>query len=431
MSALLRPLGDEIAAVYGEYKTKREIKKILKGDKLDILCSDGLNYHVEVKEISASIGKLHFRHWSNKYDYVGSLDVLYLATQGIFSEGISAQNTYPMLVKRESVGDKPKTASSSKPNSLNVTVDRNFPSGTRYPEDFLSKPRSSSSRKRITEEIEDFDGRKRNKRLFAEGSGMVSSDAYGDKDDTEKEGVSCPQKNPDESLLFEGESKSLQSLQQSSNSDSNCKANHPILYSIPLHRLISSDIKIPNDAATKSTNFLEETEKQSSDGSLKGSKLSNNTETSATVKHINSNPSSDSNLDLKKQTIFRISNSSGKDIAVPDSFIPVSSVLPTSISSTFQSTQQQDSRVIPAYQYQVQRTAHLRYLREVIAIEKSILDTGRAIDIVSNHPIVFQKIQTSNSKNDEEASFTAAQLRELLNARCGIDKVIQHILLTL
>lgn len=86
MSVLIRPLGDEIAMVYGQYKTKKEIKKIKIGDKLDILCSDGLNYHVEVKEIGDN-GRLHFNHWSIKYDYVGPFTSLYLAKQDKYSEG--------------------------------------------------------------------------------------------------------------------------------------------------------------------------------------------------------------------------------------------------------------------------------------------------------------------------------------------------------
>ena len=67
MSALLRPNGDEIASIYGEYMSKREVRKIQVGEKFDILCSDGLNYHVEVQEIKEgkpSTAKLHFRFWS-------------------------------------------------------------------------------------------------------------------------------------------------------------------------------------------------------------------------------------------------------------------------------------------------------------------------------------------------------------------------------
>ena len=47
---LHRPVGDETAACYGDYLSPAEVKQLAEGDVLDVLCNDGMNYHVEVKK---------------------------------------------------------------------------------------------------------------------------------------------------------------------------------------------------------------------------------------------------------------------------------------------------------------------------------------------------------------------------------------------
>ena len=56
-----------VAIHYGKYLSKEEVLSNVKyGDKLDILCTDGLNYIVEVKKHNNDngIGHLHFSNWS-------------------------------------------------------------------------------------------------------------------------------------------------------------------------------------------------------------------------------------------------------------------------------------------------------------------------------------------------------------------------------
>jgi hypothetical protein len=104
----------------------------------------------------------------------------------------------------------------------------------------------------------------------------------------------------------------------------------------------------------------------------------------------------------------------------------VEEILSSSASSAakLSSAAQQVSRVISAYQLQVQKAAQVKYLREMLAMEKSITDTGRAVDTITNHPIVF------NSGNPS-SQYTAHELLGLLQARRKIDEVIHHILGTL
>ena len=67
------PKGDEVAAIYGNYYTWNDIKTLTPGTVLDILCNDGLHYHVDLKEIDnkTGFGTLHFCRWSKKYDFKG------------------------------------------------------------------------------------------------------------------------------------------------------------------------------------------------------------------------------------------------------------------------------------------------------------------------------------------------------------------------
>mmetsp|Transcript_8417 Transcript_8417/g.8362 ORF Transcript_8417/g.8362 Transcript_8417/m.8362 type:complete len:447 (-) Transcript_8417:247-1587(-) len=444
MSASLRPHGDGIATVYGPYKTKKDVKKIAKGDKLDILCSDGLNYHVEVKEIAANQGRLHFRHWSVKYDYVGSFDVLYLANQGIYSEGISAQNTYPALVKRETSGEKVKSSA-----VMNVDApSKNFSSGTRYPDDFLGKPRypTTNSRKRSTEEIEEEsrdDGRKKNKRIFIEGIGLVKyvptdDGSEGtlenalevvevDKGETVNAATVNAGKNAEDykkNVKELSDSKSTNKTKKpSEKKDSEKKDSKQIAQSItsndrnskispsssssspsssrPLHRLIASEIDIDDETSSTIGESSIDLLKQPASSGTKGTVQTESSQKGGPTRQ------------------------SKEDVA--DAILPVDenrSVTP----SLSMSSQQKQPSAIPSYM-QIQRTEQLKNLREVLYTDKSITDTGHAIEIVTNHPIVFSRSESLPS--DGQPSYTAKQLLELLYARRKIDEVIQHILSTL
>lgn len=99
---------DEIASIYGPYLTVKEIRKLTKGAKLEVLCIDGLNYYVEVKEMNHSqmTIHLHFLKWSTKYDYKGPYSLIYVANRGTYSEGITSQNSYaPILFDQQYIGD--------------------------------------------------------------------------------------------------------------------------------------------------------------------------------------------------------------------------------------------------------------------------------------------------------------------------------------
>ena len=65
-SLLLVPVQYLVAVHYGEYLSASGIKSLEVGALLDVLCSDGLNYHVQVKQNDNGVGLLHFRHWSKK-----------------------------------------------------------------------------------------------------------------------------------------------------------------------------------------------------------------------------------------------------------------------------------------------------------------------------------------------------------------------------
>lgn len=145
MSLLLRPAGDAVAKSYGDaYLTPKQLLKIKVGDKFEVLCNDNKHYRVEVKEFNAVAveGTLHFCFWKTRFDYQGSFKAIYLSPDGLYSEGkLSAQNTY--LVSLPS-----KPAKRVKP-----AASSEFAEKTRYPEDFLTKPRLFSGRRRVREEV--------------------------------------------------------------------------------------------------------------------------------------------------------------------------------------------------------------------------------------------------------------------------------------
>jgi hypothetical protein len=409
MSALLRPLGDEIATVYGAYKSKKDVKKIVKGDKLDILCSDGLNYHVEVKETGAA-GRLHFRHWSVKHDYIGSFDDLYLATQGTYSEGISAQNTYPTLKG----DDKSKSSSISKPVSSNSGTDsrpQNFPSGTRYPEDFLSKPRfaSSHSRKRASEEVDEIDGKKKVKDEVI----LNHAPAKTEKVSERTEITVAERENDLISVLVDNPG-----IQQSKTSIRT--------------RRSSIDRRLSQEKA-----MIQEQKKSEGEGSESKTILNGKIESEISViaPPATSAEASSSSASSNKIHCVTVDSDIRSEpalnnilsIAIEDIPVVGSTEVP-SVHAVL--VPQQASRVVPVYQQTSQRAAQIKYLREILSTDKSMFDTGRAIDIVSNHPIVFQ-IPGSTGGEGMNPHFTAKQLVALLQARRKIDEVIHHVLGTL
>ena len=139
--------GNEVANHYGSYYELKDINKLQSGIVLDILCNDGLHYHVELKEYDKQTGngKLHFCKWSKKYDYTGQLKDLYLAEKDKYSKinNLSDKNNYadiqsgsPSNINQPKRKEKPRTK---------------FPTETKYPEDFLGPPKNSTtSRKRTS-----------------------------------------------------------------------------------------------------------------------------------------------------------------------------------------------------------------------------------------------------------------------------------------
>ena len=484
MSALLRPLGDEIALVYGTYKSKKEVKKIVEGDELDILCSDGLNYHVVVKE-AGNIGRLHFRQWSRKYDYVGSFDDLYLAKRGTFSEGISAMNTYPTITKRDSLGEKSKVNSNPKASTLNPSDPRsqNFPSGTRYPEDFLSKPRfpSSSGRKRALEEpdntvgklqaIEVADGipnvdnnaeditdkiesviasrvgeydiissiidstRRSNVRRRSSSDRKLNDDPQQQSPQVHITTTSSRQKIITE---IHGEKHKLEIHSENSDSES----HHQLLIDNESSIISKNNISTANGSSTpiyeeKTPLFCQNISDKTKSTELKNLQnneiIINSLRTIADAEIYPANimiPDVTNNITTVPiimcpplESLIQISLSSSSLPLCSASLSSTTSAVSTSSSSSL-------SRSIPCYQSQVHRASQINYLKGILNTEKSIHSLSTAIDIVSNHPIVFQYDKTQEGYNRKQI-FSQKQLLELLQARRKIDEVIHHLLKTL
>jgi hypothetical protein len=165
MSVIFRPAGEEIASYLTDLYNVRYLDPDAldpkPNEKYDVLCSDGLNYVVDVKSYDKKMdyGHFHFVRWPRKSDYQGSFTALYLAREGSFSklQGISSQNYYPQLVEeaaKEAMSkhsrslSKATAGSASSESSVahtkgHVSIKRHsMPSVERYPDDYLSKPRA-------------------------------------------------------------------------------------------------------------------------------------------------------------------------------------------------------------------------------------------------------------------------------------------------
>lgn len=148
MSVIFRPAGDIVAVNYGPYFDIDRVRRIRRGERYEILCTDGLNYIVEVKFFNPENyqAHLHFCHWKTRFDYKGSLEKAYIAEEGTYSKpsGITPLNTYEFEEELPSKRPQKSNVSSRKPAVPNSAYFVN----TKYDDDFFSKPRPSWAKKR-------------------------------------------------------------------------------------------------------------------------------------------------------------------------------------------------------------------------------------------------------------------------------------------
>jgi hypothetical protein len=106
-----------MAKFYGQYKTSAQLEHFEKGNKYEVLCDDGNNYIVDVKEFNplTKSGRLHFQFWSATFDYNGAFDKLYLADEGTYTKGQSKKNSYHIT-------DTNDTSVVKRPKSTNLTT---------------------------------------------------------------------------------------------------------------------------------------------------------------------------------------------------------------------------------------------------------------------------------------------------------------------
>lgn len=154
MSLLFKPAGDELATQYGEYFDLAALSTISVGGRYEVLCSDGMNYIVEIKQFDpvSFIGHVHFRHWKTRFDFKGCIRDVYMTTEGRYSKdaGITANNTYEtennsQSARRSSLGNR----------KLSLGEKSSYAANTKYDDDFFAKPRPKwAKRRRQTYESE-------------------------------------------------------------------------------------------------------------------------------------------------------------------------------------------------------------------------------------------------------------------------------------
>jgi hypothetical protein len=146
MSLLRRPNGDEVAEHYGDYFDINRMGLINRGEKYEVLCRDGLNYIVEVKDFNQKTfhAHLHFPQWKTRFDFRGSLKDVYITDEGKYSReaGITALNTYDF----EATANAKRSSQTKK--TIPAGTKSTYAANTKYDEDFFSKPRPSWAKKR-------------------------------------------------------------------------------------------------------------------------------------------------------------------------------------------------------------------------------------------------------------------------------------------
>lgn len=262
---------------------------------------------------------------------------------------------------------------SGKTNGSEKAV-QNFPSGSRYPEDYLSKPRlpASNSRKRITDD--------------------TAVETIEEKED-DKGNIKKKRKGSTESVVEE--------------------------------LAIDEEEEITDNDATSTT---------SSTGLSKLNKPSNTGNSSSSSSTFSSNLSS-----LVSSAAISASTAAAGAYSYTSTSLPTMTSMPSSssISSHLKIPQ---PPLLYQQQNQIQgiKSGHLRDLRNTLGTDQCIINTGLAINIVTNNPILFQgtdnihsEYNENNNGKDKKIAFTANQFLYLLQARRNIDEVISNILLTL
>lgn len=148
MSLLFKPAGDELATHYGEYFDLAALSTISVGRRYEVLCSDGMNYIVEIKQFDpvSFIGHIHFWHWKSRFDFKGSIRDVYMTTEGRYSKdaGITASNTY----ETENVSQSARRSSQIGGRKLSLGEKSSYAANTKYDDDFFAKPRPKWAKRR-------------------------------------------------------------------------------------------------------------------------------------------------------------------------------------------------------------------------------------------------------------------------------------------
>jgi hypothetical protein len=188
MSVLRRPLGDDVARKFGAYMSENDLRKLVPGDRFDILCEHGIHYVAKVVRIDHNLsGQVHFCKWNEKFDYFGSFKELYLANEGQYSAGtLNGANQYI---------DPTDPALSRRRASIAANEEGGIPSyaeKTRYDDDYLFKPYRNDRKRRSIDGENDaaLEGRIKNeteeppsKKLLSEsGAQYLSGDSGEDGD---------------------------------------------------------------------------------------------------------------------------------------------------------------------------------------------------------------------------------------------------------
>lgn len=146
MSVLLRPDGDAIAKSFGTYMTRSEVINANTRDKFDVLCAGRIHYLAKIVEIDKKgHGRLHFCKWNEKYDHVGDLTALYIATEGCYSTGtLNAHNQHIDPNDATNTTSRRASRDGTKEDKNGVT----YAEKSRYDADFLSKPYRNDRKRR-------------------------------------------------------------------------------------------------------------------------------------------------------------------------------------------------------------------------------------------------------------------------------------------